>query len=111
MEESIMSENMQIIVGVILLIGVYLLTRKFHAWQMRRAYTTVLKDLEQKGRPFDPSSAVELPYAKVGIFRMGTRDYRPKAVKYMTETGIAVMTVDGKYYLRERNANPLETIT
>jgi len=104
MEESIMSENMQIIVGVILLIGVYLLTRKFHAWQMRRAYTTVLKDLEQK-EAFDPSSAVELPYAKVGIFRMGTRDYRPKAVKYMTETGIAVMTVDGRYYLRERKGN------
>ena len=100
-----MSESTQIIVGVILLIGVYLLTRKFHAWQMRRAYTTVLKDLEQR-EAFDPSSAVELPYAKVGIFRMGTRDYRPKAIQYMTQTtGVAVMTADGKYYLRERKGN------
>ena len=99
-----MSESTQIIVGVILLIGVYLLTRKFHAWQMRRAYTTVLKDLEQR-EAFDPSSAVELPYAKVGIFRMGTRDYRPKAIQYMTQTGVAVMTADGKYYLRERNGS------
>ncbi|MBL7225175.1 MAG: hypothetical protein ISS59_03490 [Desulfobacteraceae bacterium] len=99
-----MSEGTQIIVGVILLIGVYILTRQFHAWQMRRAYTTVLKDLEQR-EAFDPSSAVELPYAKVGIFRMGIRDYRPKAVQYMTQTGVAAMTADGKYYLRERNGN------
>jgi len=99
-----MSESTQIIVGVIVLIGVYLLTRKFHAWQMRRAYTTVLKDLEQR-EAFDHSSAVELPYAKTGIFRMGTRDYRPKAVQYMTQTGVAVMTADGKYYLREREGN------
>ena len=99
-----MSENTQIIVGVIVLIGVYLLTRKVPAWQMRRAYTNVLKDLEQR-KAFDPSSAVELPYAKVGIFRMGTRDYRPKTVQYMTQTGVAVMTADGKYYLRERNGN------
>jgi len=99
-----MSESTQVIVGVILLIGVYLLTRQFHAWQMRRAYTTVLKDLEQR-KAFDPSSAVELPYAKSGIFRMGARDYRPKAVQYMTQTGVSVMTADGKYYLRERKGN------
>lgn len=99
-----MSESTQIIVGVIVLIGVYLLTRKVHGWQMRRAYTNVLKDLEQR-EAFDPSSAVELPYAKVGIFRMGTRDYRPKAVQHMTQTGVAVMTADGKYYLIERKGN------
>lgn len=105
-----MSENTQIIVGVILLIGVYLLTRKFHAWQMRRAYTTVLKDLEQR-EAFDPSSAVELPYTKVGIFRMGTRDYRPKAVQYMIQTGVAVMTADGKYYLREGKSETRNLVT
>jgi len=93
-----MSETTQIVVGVIVLIVVYILTRQFHAWQMRRAYTTVLKDLRQK-EAFDPSSAVELPYAKVRIFRVGTRDYRPKAVQYMTETGVAAMTDDGRYYL------------
>ena len=95
-----MSDGTQIIVGVILLIGVYMLTRRVHAWKMRRAYGNVLKDLEQK-EAFDPLSAVELPYAKVGLFRMGTRDYRPKAVQYMTQTGVAVMTVDGRYYLRK----------
>ena len=78
-----MSETTQIVVGVIVLIVVYILTRQFHAWQMRRAYTTVLKDLRQK-EAFDPSSAVELPYAKVRIFRVGTRDYRPKAVQYLS---------------------------
>ena len=43
-----MSDGTQIIVGVILLIGVYMLTRRVHAWKMRRAYGNVLKDLEQK---------------------------------------------------------------
>ena len=99
-----MSESTQIIVGVILLIGVYFLTRKFHAWQMSRAYNNVLKDLEQK-EAFDHSSAVELPYTKVGLFRMGTRDYRPKAVQYMTQIGVAVMMADGRYYLKKREGN------
>ena len=99
-----MSESTQIIIGLIVLAGVYMLTRRVHAWQMRRAYKNVLKDLEQK-EAFDPSSAVELPYANVGLFRMGTRDYRPKAVQYMTQAGIAVMTADGRYYLREREGN------
>ena len=99
-----MSENAQIFIGIIVLIIVYILTRKVHAWQMRRAYVKVLKDLEQQ-EAFDHASAVELPYANVGLFRLGTRDYRPKVVKYMTQTGVAVMTPEGRYYLRERQGN------
>ena len=95
-----MSENVQIVVGIVVLIGVYMLTRQFHAWQMRRAYLKVLNDLKQK-EAFDPSSAVDLPYARTRIFRVGTRDYRPKAVQYMTQTGVVVMTDNGRYYLRE----------
>ena len=98
-----MSDTIQIIVGLILLVCVYFLSRKVHVWRMQRAYKTVLSDLEHQ-KAFDPSSAVNLPYAKTNLFRIGTRDYRPKAIEYMTQTGIAAMTESGKFYLVKRNA-------
>ncbi len=100
-----MSDTVQIIVGLIVLVGVYLLSRKVHVWRMQRAYKTVLSDLEQK-KAFNPASAVHLPYAKTGLFKIGTRDYRPKAIQYMTQTGIAAMTENGNFYLLNRNGIP-----
>ena len=97
-----MSDTLQIIVGLIVLVGVYFFSRKVHVWRMQRAYKTVLSDLEKK-RAFNPASAVNLPYAKTGLFKIGTRDYRPKAIQYMTQTGVAAMTESGNFYLLKRN--------
>jgi hypothetical protein len=95
------SETGQIVIGVCLLIGVYILTRRFHAWRMARVYTLIVKDLEEKGA-VDPSSAVELPYAQRNMFRIGTRDYRPKVLEYMTLNNVVAVTADGRYYLTHR---------
>ena len=99
-----MSDTVQITVGLIVLVGVYFFSRKVHVWRMQRAYKTVLSDLEQK-RAFDPESAVDLPYAKTGLFQMGTRDYRPKAIQYIVETGVGAMTESGKFYLLKPNGD------
>ncbi len=96
-----MSDTVQIIVGVFLLAGVYLLTRRVHLWRMRRAYFTVLEDLKKQDAQ-DPSSAVSLPYVKTPILRAGMRDFRPKAVEFMVSTGIIAVTEEGKYYLTEK---------
>ncbi|MCG2779273.1 MAG: hypothetical protein L6406_26670 [Desulfobacterales bacterium] len=68
---------------------------------MRQTYLSIVKDLEQKGA-LDPSSAIELPYAKKGVFRIGIRDYRPKAIQYMIANNIIGMTDSGKYYLKDK---------
>ena len=103
-----MSETGRIIFAICILIAVYILTRKFHAWRMRQTYILIVKDLEQKGA-IDPSSAIELPYAKKAIFRIGIRDYRPKAVEYMVVSNIIGMTDSGKYYLKDKTAGRIIT--
>ena len=96
-----MSETGRTLFAICMLIVVYILTRKFHAWMMRQAYLYIVKDLE-KNKALDPSSAIELPYAKKGVFRIGMRDYRPKAIQYMIANNIIGMTDSGKYYLKDK---------
>ena len=96
-----MSETGRTIFAICILIAVYILTRKFHAWRMRQTYQFIVKDLEKKGA-LDPSSAIELTYAKKGVFRIGMRDYRPKAMQFMIGSNIIGMTGSGKYYLKDK---------
>jgi hypothetical protein len=99
-----MSETMQIIIGFIFLAAVYILTRYGMALRIKQASVSIIKDLEKKGAT-DASSAVELPYAKSSLFRIGLRDYRPKAIESMIHSDIVGMTPDGKYYLKMRPHN------
>lgn len=96
-----MSETGRIILLIFILVIVYILTRKVHAWKIKRAYIYIIKDLEQQ-EAVDPSSAVELPYAKIGVFRFGMRDYRPKAIEYLIVSNIIGRTENGRYYLKNR---------
>ena len=103
-----MSETCRTIFAICILIAVYILTRKFHAWRMRQTYLSIVKDLEKIGA-LDPSSAIELPYAKKGVFRIGMRDYRPKAIQFMIANNIIGMTDTGKYYLKDKGAGRIST--
>jgi hypothetical protein len=97
-----MSETSQIIVGICFLVVVYLLTRKVQAWRIRRAYLSIMKDLREK-EALGPFQAVHLPYATKGFFRIGTRDYRPKALEYLVTSGIVGVTPQQKYYLKNKS--------
>jgi hypothetical protein len=96
-----MSETMQIIVGFVFLAAVFILTRYGIVLRMKRAAALIVKDLEKRGA-LNPSSAVELPYAKSSLFKIGLRDYRPKAVESMISSNIVGLTPEGKYYLKVR---------
>lgn len=63
----------------------------------------IIEDLRQK-EVLDPSSAVILPYAKVSLFRFGTRNYRPKALEHLTLSNIVGLAANGKYYLKDQSA-------
>jgi len=93
-----MNETVEIIVGVGVLVAVYILTRHFHSWRFSRTYVLIINDLKKKGA-VNPASAVELPYAKKRMLRIGTRDYRPKALEHLAMKQIIGMTEMDRYYL------------
>ena len=103
-----MSESGQIIVAVCLLIAVYMLTREVNAWRIRRASKGVIKDLEKR-EAFDEKSAIVLPYVNQSIFRVGVRDFRPKALQFLLASDIVGMTQAGKYYLKKRDVEFLNS--
>lgn len=103
-----MSETIRTILAICILIIVYILTRRVHGWRIKRAYTVIIKDLEQKGA-LDSTSAVVLPYAKKGLFRVGVRDYRPKALEYLILGNIVGVTDSGKHYLKNKKGGPLSS--
>ena len=97
-----MSETTQLILGIGILILVFALTRKYHAWRFRRAYRFIIDDLNNKAA-YSAHSAVELPYAKKNILRMGARQHRPQAVEHLIQQNIVGRTEDGRYYLIQKN--------
>ena len=93
-----MPETVEFIAGLLLLLAVFAATRFGIHWRMKRACTFVIKDLERR-HAHDPASAAGLPYATVDYFKIGLRDFRPKALASLVLNGIAGRTPDGKYYL------------
>ena len=81
-----MSETAQIILGVLFLVVVFILTRIGMVWRIRRAGMFVVKDLENRGA-LEPDSAVDLPYARVRLIRMGMRDFRLRESNRQREWG------------------------
>jgi hypothetical protein len=103
-----MSEFNQIITALCLLIFVYLLTRKVNTWRIKRAYMGIIKDLEKR-EAFDETSAIALPYVSQSIFRVGVRDFRPKALQFLVASDIVGVTQAGKYYLKKKDVGFLES--
>ncbi|MDQ7785262.1 MAG: hypothetical protein RDU20_20420 [Desulfomonilaceae bacterium] len=98
-----MSENIQIVLGILFLVGVFILTRVGIVWKLRRTARSIVKELDSKGA-VDVGTATELPYSKPNIVRIGMRDYHYKALESLINEGAVGKTDGGRYYLRTRNA-------
>ena len=96
-----MSDTIQIIIGIILLVGVYILTQFMVGLRIKRAARGIVRDLDHR-KAFDPDTAIELPYAKPNLLRIGLRDFRPKALNALLQGGVMAQTPAGKYYLLKR---------
>lgn len=94
-----MSDTLQIILGLIFLIGAFIISRIGVSWKMGRTAQAIIRDLESR-EALDILTAVELPYAKPPLIRLGMRDYHSKALEYLVNDGTVVKTGSGKYYLR-----------
>jgi hypothetical protein len=95
-----MIEAVQIILAIIMVVLVFIVAKRIQGMKINRALRIVINDLKQQGA-LDPSTAVTLPYASPVLFRMGLRDYRPRAINYLVQSGIIGMTEKGQFYLKK----------
>jgi hypothetical protein len=98
-----MSETVKIILLLLLTIGAFILSRYIAGWQMNKAGKFIIGDLKKK-RAFDPASAVELPYCKKQLFRLGLKDYRPQVMQQLLQHDVVRILEGEKYYLNEKLA-------
>lgn len=103
-----MSEHVQIFLGIVFLVAVFILTRFGVAWKLRNAAGSIIRELESKGA-VDVYSAVELPYSKPNVLRIGMRDYHYKALECLIGEGAVGRTGSGKYYLLLRTDGGLQS--
>jgi hypothetical protein len=95
-----MSETVKIVLMVLLTIGAFIFSRWITGWQMNKAGASIIRDLKEK-KAFDAESAVELPYCKSRMFRIGMKDYRPRVMKQLIVHDVVRMQAGEKYYLCE----------
>jgi hypothetical protein len=100
-----MYDTGRIVLGIVFLVLVFLLTRRYHAWKMKQTYASIIRDLRQQGATA-PSSAVSLPYAQMRYFRIGLRDYRPRILAYMVSGQVVGRTEENRYYLLKEDVMP-----
>lgn len=67
-------------------------------WGVRRMCFKIIAELEE-ARAFKESRAVAMQDERKNIFRVGTGNIRPKAVKLLLADGLIIRTATGKYYL------------
>lgn len=96
-----MSETIQIILGLIVLVGVYALTQVVVGYRIRRTARAIIMDLDRR-KALDPASAAELPYERRSLLHIGLRDFRPKALAALVQGEIVGRTETGRYYLKKK---------
>jgi hypothetical protein len=97
-----MSDTTELILGIAVLIVVIILTRRYHAWRIKRAYIFIIDDLKNKGA-YSDNSAVDLPYAKRNLLKMGLRQHHPQALDHLIMENIVGKTEDGRYFIVKEN--------
>lgn len=93
-----MSDKMELFLGLIVLLAVIAITRKYHAWRIRRAYQLIIDDLESLNA-LTPESAVDLPYSGKNLLRIGVRDHRKMALNHLVLEQVVGQTDDKRFYL------------
>jgi hypothetical protein len=95
-----MPESMQIIIGIFAVLVVYLLAMLGTGWWTKQISLAIMKELEDRGA-INATTAVDLPYDKINYFKVGYRDYRPKALEMLILSEVVCKTFQGGYYLNK----------
>jgi hypothetical protein len=94
---------MQIIIGIFAVLVVYLLAMLGTGWWTKQISLAIMKDLEDR-EAINATTAVDLPYDKINYFKIGYRDYRPKALEMLILSEVVCKTFQGRYYLNKEKA-------
>jgi hypothetical protein len=105
-----MPESIQIIIGILSVLIVYVLVMLGTGWWTKRICRTIIKELEDQGA-LNASTAVALPYDKSINFKIGYRDYRPKALESLVLSEVVCKTFNGQYYLNKEKLAAIKTQT
>jgi len=95
-----MPESVQIFIGIISVLIVYILVMLATGWWTKKICLRIIKELDDRGA-ISAATAVALPYEKSANFRIGYRDYRPKALESLVLSEVIVKTFEGQYYLNK----------
>jgi len=98
-----MPESVQIIIGIFAVLIVYLLAMLGTGWWTKQVSLTIMRELEDRGA-VNAVTAVDLPYDKINYFKVGYRDYRPKALEMLILSEVVYKTFHGRYYLNKEKA-------
>ena len=102
-----MQESMQIIIGIFAVLVVYLLAMLGTGWWTKQVCLAIMKELEERGA-VNAKTAVNLPYDKINYFKVGYRDYRPKALEMLILSEVVCKTFHGRYYLNKEKAAEIQ---
>ncbi len=102
-----MPESMQITIGIFAVLVVYLLAMLGTGWWTKQVSLAIMKELEDRGA-INAAAAVDLPYDKINYFKVGYRDYRPKALEMLILSEVVCKTFHGRYYLNKEKAAELQ---
>lgn len=103
----VMPEAAQIIIGIVSLAIVLILAMLGTGWWTKKICVAIMQELETNGA-LNEASAMEVPYDKVDYFKMGYRDYRPKALEMLILSDVVCRTEDGRYYLNKDKAAAMQ---
>jgi hypothetical protein len=91
----------QILLGVVFLVGAFVLSQIIVGRRLRATGGRILRELLER-RALDAFSAVDLSYAKANFLPKGLRDLRPRALNDLVQSDIVGKTPDGKFYLKKQ---------
>lgn len=97
-----MNETIQIILGLIILAGVWVATRYGIGMKINKCAREVVAFLKSRGAT-SPASAVKTPFEKSDWLNIGVRDWRPKALEMLVGAQVVGRTEDGRYYLMRQD--------
>lgn len=89
---------LQIILLVAAFIVIVIIFLYMGGLAVRRTCFKIIAEMEE-ARAFKEGRAIEIQDERRNIFRVGTKNIRPKALNMLIADGLVIKTGNGKYYL------------
>lgn len=93
-----MTLPLQIILLVVVFIAIILIMLYVGGLAVQKTCLKIIAEMEE-ARAFKEARAVAIQDERKNIFRVGTKNIRPKALNLLIADGLVIKTNNGKYYL------------